>query len=94
MKGPPSFFSTPNTYSNICFKTLYCLLGACHIFSTHLIHLLTSLNNIYSIRPCPLPLCTPRHHHHGCRHPTLLAAHSLRRVLPLQVSYGLIGEWV
>ena len=28
-------------------------------------------------RPCPLPLCTPRHHPHGCRHPTLLAAHSL-----------------
>ena len=29
--------------------------------------------------PCPPPLCTPHahHHHHGCRHTTLLAAHSL-----------------
>ena len=27
--------------------------------------------------PHPLLLCTPRHHHHGCRHLTLLAAHLL-----------------
>ena len=28
-------------------------------------------------QPCPPPLCTPLNHQHGCRHPILLAAHSL-----------------
>ena len=43
-------------------------------------------------RPCPLSLCTPRHHHHGCRHPTLLAAHSLSSGAAL-AGEGWIG-WV
>ena len=38
-------------------------------------------------------LCTPRHHHHGCRHPLCWRLTHCHRVLPSQVSYGLIG-WV